>query len=99
MDRLSRLLRDQDPAELRQHGLAVDGHGRLVSVHELRAQVERSVGREELGWQWPFRARAARHLRNLEAPKRMARGTQLEIDATGEPDYEELLITSTPLDV
>ena len=90
MDRLARLLKKQDPAELRQHGLAVDAEGRLVSVHELRAKVGRRL---EAGWQWPFRARAEQHLRDLEAPRRLARGTQIP-SPKDSSDYEELVISS-----
>ena len=92
MDRLLELLKTNDPAQLRLHGLAVDETGRLVSMHEARAVAERAVKKGNLlQWQWPYRARWEKRLEELERvarPRRMPRGTQMEFTAE-EPERDE----------
>jgi len=93
MDRLLELLRTNDPAELRLHGLAVDADGRLVSIHEARAAANRVLHEQGLlHWQWPYRARWAKRIEamGLEVPKRLARGTVAPPTVIDSDEYESI---------
>lgn len=82
MSKLSDLLQS-GPTELRRYGLAVDGRGRLVSIHEARAAAERAT---ELYWRWPYRARVLSRLPDVSMARRLGRGTRTETeDPTSKP--------------